>query len=254
MKNYCIIPLCISMSLCGVPDIPVGSNVLRFLKKHSVDCTNLRLHLGCGEGHLNGYINIDFAPDEHPLQSKSGADFWANITQISFPSNTVTEVRSHHTFEHFNRQIALALLAGWHYWLKDTGIVTIETPDFYESMKQLLSDDYTYTQKQVIMRHVFGSHEASWANHYDGWYDEKFVHVLTSFGFVIQSCQKTGYLNLRNITVHASKERALSLAELKTIGHALLAENMTDQSTSEQSLWRIWCNEFDRTLDVLCQG
>jgi predicted SAM-dependent methyltransferase len=251
MKNY-LLPLIIPMSLCAVPEIPHGRDTLRFLKKNSVDCNNLRLHLGCGETHLKDYINIDFAPDEHPLQSRSGADFWANIRQLSFPTGTVTEVRSHHTFEHFNRQIALALLAGWNYWLRDGGTITIETPDFQESMKQLLSTDYSYTQKQIIMRHIFGSHEASWANHYDGWYDEKFRHILYAFGFTIQQCEQSSYLVLRNITIRATKNRNLSVQELKRIGHEILSESMTDRSGSEHGLWQIWCNEFDRAVDILC--
>jgi len=252
MKNY-LLPLLIPMGLCAVPEIPHGHNTLRFLKKNAVDCDTLRLHLGCGETHLKDYINIDFAPDEHPLQSRSGADFWANITQLSFPSDCVTEVRSHHTFEHFNRHIALALLASWSYWLRNGGTVTIETPDFQESVKQLLSTDYSYTQKQIIMRHIFGSHEASWANHYDGWYDEKFRHILHAFGFTIQQCEQTCYLVLRNITIRAIKNRSLSIEELKKIGHEILSESMTDQSVSEHALWQIWCKEFDHAFDILCQ-
>jgi predicted SAM-dependent methyltransferase len=234
-------------------EIPKGIDTVRFLTPNAAYCNDLRLHLGCGETHLAGYINIDFAPTQHPLQAKSGADFFCDITQLSLPGNVITEVRSHHTFEHFNRQTSLAFLAAWHYWLIDGGIVTIETPDFYESIQQLLNADYSYQQKQIIMRHIFGSHEASWANHYDGWYEEKFKHILEAFGFSIHSCEKSDYLVLRNITIQAQKKYTLSIEELRSIGHQLLKENMTDDSISEKALWNIWCNEFNSALNTLCR-
>ncbi len=39
--------------------------------------TPLRLHLGCGENHFDDYINIDFPPSEHSVQTKVAADFFA---------------------------------------------------------------------------------------------------------------------------------------------------------------------------------
>jgi len=252
MNKYLLL-IVIPFSIHAIKEIPYGQNTLKFLKNNKVKCHNLYLHLGCGENHLDGYVNIDFAPKQHPLQSKSGADFWANITHLSFPQRTVTEVRSHHTFEHFNRPVALALLAGWSYWLRDNGTIVIETPDFQESIKQLVSNDYSYGEKQIIMRHVFGSHEASWANHYDGWYDEKFTHILTAFGFIIERCEKSDYLVMRNITIKARKIHNFSVSELKNIGYEILKESMVNDATSEHALWQIWCQEFDRAFDLLRQ-
>lgn len=244
--------LTLFLTLHAIKEIPNDFNTLFFLKNNYHDCNNLRLHLGCGENKLPGYINIDFSPKEHPLQSKSGADFFCDITQLSFPHQTVTQVRSHHTYEHFNRQTALALLAAWTYWLIPEGTIVIETPDFRESIKQILSDEYSYNEKQVIMRHIFGSHEASWANHYDGWYHEKFKHILELFGIEITASVPNSYLMIRNITIYGTKKINYSFEQLKNIAHQVLKESMVNTSSSEIALWTIWCNEFDKIYENLC--
>ena len=234
-----------------IPTIPPHENCLKFIRKNGFLMNNLKLHLGCGESHLNGYINIDFPLSEHPLQNISGADLYADITQLSFPQRSIFEVRSHHTFEHFNRQTALALVAAWTYWLSDNGILTIETPDFGEAIKQLLSPSYTYVQKQIIVRHIFGSHEANWATHYDGWSKEKYEHILPKLGLTITSVEQKQYMVLKNITVRAQKIHSLSKASLVQACHEILAESLTDQSQSERALHALWCSEFDHAFKKL---
>src|SRR3989304_4340451 len=161
------------------------SNTLDQLRKAGVwnDGQPLRLHLGCGERYLNGYVNIDYPPAKHTVQKKTVADLFADVITLNLPDNSVDEIRLHHVFEHFDRPIAIALLCRWHLWLKIGGIVHIETPDFEASMTLMSSSQHSYTQKPSVMRHLFGSHEADWAIHKDGWYREKYEHVLSKLGF-----------------------------------------------------------------------
>ena len=137
----------------------------------------LRLHLGCGENHFEGYINIDYPPSEHTVQIKAGADIFADIMELDFPDCSVDEVRLHHVFEHFNRSTALGLLVRWHRWLKVGGRLHIETPDLVGNAKLLLSD-LPWKVKMAVVRHLAGSHEALWANHIDHWFPERFVRTL----------------------------------------------------------------------------
>ncbi|MDD2336791.1 MAG: methyltransferase domain-containing protein, partial [Geobacteraceae bacterium] len=123
----------------------------------------LRLHLGCGQKYLQGYINIDFPSENHTTQSRQIADYCANILDLDFPPGSVDEIRCHHVLEHFERPVALSLLAQWQSWLKKEGTLVIETPDLEESARLLLSEQSTYQEKQVIIRHLFGSNEAHWA-------------------------------------------------------------------------------------------
>ena len=52
----------------------------------------LRLHLGCGEQHFDGYINIDYPPAEHNVMQIK-ADICGNITELDFPTQSVDEIR-----------------------------------------------------------------------------------------------------------------------------------------------------------------
>lgn len=205
----------------------------------------LRLHLGCGENHFNGYVNIDFPPSEHTVQTTSGADAFANITELQFPSCTVDEVRSHHVFEHFTRQETLAMLCAWHTWLKVDGLLVIETPDFEAAIHQLTSNEYDYETKQAIMRHVFGSHEARWAIHCDGWYREKYERILTQLGYEIVSIQHTGWLMIRNIIVTARKVNSIAPEILASRAKNILRQSLV-APCEETSMQPIWERDFDK--------
>lgn len=222
-------------------------NALPQLYAHRlVDVKNpLRLHLGCGENHFETYVNIDFENTQHTVQTVSAADCYADITRLIFPENSVTEIRSHHVFEHFDRATALALLTAWHYWLTPGGILVIETPDFKKSLPLLFNDNLSYAQKEVVVRHLYGSHEAGWAFHRDGWYREKYQTILTLLGFEIVSIEEVGSL-LRNIIVRARKKPDMPISTAIQTAKYILTMSMVNQS--EQKLWETWCTQFDDAL------
>jgi predicted SAM-dependent methyltransferase len=207
--------------------------------------TPLRLHLGCGESKFDGYVNIDFPLSEHTVQTRPGADYFADITRLTFPDGSVDEIRSHHFFEHFERAQALAMLCTWHRWLKPNGLLIIETPDFEESIKLFTSGTCNYEQKQIILRHLYGSQEAFWAIHYDGWYLEKYKHILNALGFDVIMINQAGEL-IRNITIFAVKNRSLSPATLYNTGRQLLRFNMV--AASEEVMMPVWIKSFDEFL------
>lgn len=207
-----------------------------------------RLHLGCGQQRFKGYINIDYPSSEHTVQQKVVADYCSDITGLSFPMNVVDEVRSHHFFEHFDRQRSLALLVRWTQWLKTGGKMHIETPDMQKSIELLIKPNYTFKQKQYILRHIFGSHEAHWAYHYDGWYGEKFTKVLEKMGYTNIAVSHSQYLLLANVTVMAKKTIEMSEKQLVEAAKDILRWSMVDSSASEERKWRVWCDDFDAAL------
>lgn len=140
----------------------------------------LRLHLGCGRLYLKGYVNIDYPQTSHTTITVK-ADRYADLRELDYEAGSVDEVRLHHVFEHFSRQWALRLLSKWHRWLKVGGVLVIETPDFDEAVKRYVSASFPYRLK--LQREIFGSQEAHWAYHLDGWGEEKFKFVLEKFGF-----------------------------------------------------------------------
>lgn len=160
-----------------------------YMKNEST--SRVKLHIGCGEKYLEGYTNIDYPPSEHSV-IKVKADVYHDIRTLSYPENSVDEIRSHHLFEHFNRAEAIALLIKWRRWLKPGGKIVIETPDFYSCA---VSYAFAPTQKRrmELGRHMMGSQEAGWAIHYDFWDPMKFKYVLQATGFERISC--TSYQN-----------------------------------------------------------
>jgi len=140
----------------------------------------MKLHLGCQEKYLEGYVNIDLPPEAHTVR-KAKVDLEADVRTLRYNPESIEEVRAHHLLEHFSRQEALALLARWHKWLEIGGTLHVETPDFEESAKKFVKAPLD--EQFVLARHIFGSQEAPWAIHQDFWSEEKYRYVLRELGF-----------------------------------------------------------------------
>jgi predicted SAM-dependent methyltransferase len=218
----------------------------RVLPRNAPENGKIRLHLGCGEVYLPGYINVDFPAETHTVQSRVKVDVCADITQLKFPLESIAEIRLHHVFEHFDRATALRLLVDWYTWLEDGGILIIETPDFEQSARQIVSGRLSTHQKMVILRHVFGSHEAEWAVHRDGWYRDKFDFVLHALGFSDLQFQFSGYMHTANITVCAKKqEPSKTTRQLRDVVHTLLKHHLLDDSETEHRLLQVWIDKVE---------
>ena len=98
----------------------------------------LRLHLGCGGVYLDGYRNIDLPSDQHGIQEAIRPDEFADIRMLEYAEGSVSEIRLHHVFEHFDRPTALRLLIDWYQWLEEGGRLIIETPDFEAAARRFL--------------------------------------------------------------------------------------------------------------------
>ncbi len=142
----------------------------------------MKLHLGCGEKYLEGYVNIDFPDTEQSIIHTKADVFIESMNALTYPENSIDEIRSHHLFEHFSRAESLKLLARWRSWLKPDGLLVVETPDFAASAAAYLSTFSTRRRFQLA-RHMFGSQEAGWADHKDAWDKQKYQFVLKKMGF-----------------------------------------------------------------------
>lgn len=208
----------------------------------------LRLHLGCGEQLMAGYVNVDYPGEQHQVMSVR-PDLEADITKIDFAPDEVDEIRLHHVFEHFSRVVALGLIIRWHRWLKFGGLLTIETPDFMATAAAALKA--TPPEAISLLRHLEGDQAGAWAYHVGQWYPSRFQHTLSALGFQeikIETSDTSKYhrLPLYNVTAHARKGRSLSLPALRTIALKLLWESTV--SDAELPTWEIWCLQLDDFL------
>ncbi|MHB8121809.1 MAG: class I SAM-dependent methyltransferase [Desulfuromonadaceae bacterium] len=205
----------------------------------------MKLHLGCGGHYLQGYVNIDFPLPEHSVQEKSVADLHANILDLSYPACSIEEIRLHHVFEHFPRQVACALLVGWFSWLKTGGILHIEVPDFQKTACVMLSPLISFKKKAVAERHLFGSHEAHWAVHCEGYTPDILKNMLRNFGFRVIRFKKSSWLGTYNFELVAEKAtNDISKNNFSMITSNYLKKYLLDEGESETRLFNVWLNKY----------
>ncbi len=208
----------------------------------------IRLHLGCGQRYFEGYINIDYPLSEHSVQQTSVADELHDLTGMRYPAGSVDEVRLHHVFEHFERAKAAALLASWNSWLKREGILHVEVPDFGRTARAVLGRFSSGQARMVGLRHIFGSQEAHWAVHFEGYTRVTLVEMLQRFGFGAGEVKQERYKDTYNLIVIARKQRDLSGSDLEAAGRSHLSQYLVDDSTSERQLLEVWMEAYRTQL------
>ena len=221
--------------------LPDGADVLNSLVRANLwqRGTPLRLHLGCGEQHFSGYVNIDYPPSGHNVMNVK-ADFFADTTKLDFPTASVEEVRLHHVFEHFSRVTAIAMLIRWQRWLKLGGTLRIETPDIL-GCSEILTSDAPLKVKMGIVRHIAGDQAASWAYHLDHWFPERYEHTLRALGFEILEIRRSSWPRepfLSNVEVVAIKRAEISMEQQLANADELLWQSTV--ADVEKPTWEVW--------------
>lgn len=214
----------------------------------------MKLHLGCGQKYLDGYLNIDFPADSHSVQQTSPADLHADLLALHYPAGSVDEVRLHHVFEHFTRPVACALLCTWHTWLKEGGLLRLEVPDFRRTAAVILNPLASPRAKGVAMRHLFGSHEAHWAVHCEGYTPGILEALLQTYGFQVTERRRNAWQGTHNIEFLARKTGGtLDPAEAKRRTGEHLARYLLDPDL-EDALLETWMTMFDHQLQQGLRG
>lgn len=142
------------------------------MKIHLSEASTNRLHLGCGNKIIPGWINID-------ATDRPGVDYVTEITSIHCYPNTVDEIYICHVLEHFTESQVLGLLVKMRQWLKPNGRLWIAVPDFAAIA--------TWYQGNSNIRDVQGTIMGGQRNQFDfhkSIFDEKFLfEMLDQCGF-----------------------------------------------------------------------
>lgn len=130
------------------------------------DCVPLegpiKLHLGCGGIHKDGYVNMDCI-------KTPAVDVMGDIRQLPYQNDSVGIIECYHTLEHlpvclqafvnsdFGEKYAdlIAVLKEWNRVLKRDGQLVIEMPDFDTVVEDYLTADET--RKEELLLSIFGS-------------------------------------------------------------------------------------------------
>jgi hypothetical protein len=207
-----------------------------------------KLHLGCGQIYLEGYTNIDYPLEvNHSVQQISVADKHINLLDLKYNINSVDEIRLHHVFEHFSRPNALALVASWNSWLKVGGTLRIETPNYSKMAFISINPFFSIKKRGIALRHIFGSQEAHWANHFEGYSKRIYKQMLPLFGFEIQKFQLNRWHGTHNIEVFAKKVNYINKEDAISAATDYLKNYLLNDS--EQLLLNYWTDNFKSQLD-----
>ena len=145
------------MARKGINVINVVKDKYRNFFDEEFKDTPIKLHLGCGENYLEGYVNVDMVAKR--------VDARYDVSVLPYPDNSVDEIFASHVIEHFTFQKGFKVMAEWFRALKPGGVLKLETPDFLESCKAFVKGDEQYRIK--LYGHFFAFPEESLYNaHY----------------------------------------------------------------------------------------
>ena len=89
----------------------------------------MKLHLGCGERYLEGFVHIDLAKYDH-------IDYEMPVDNLEiFPENSVDVIYASHVIEYFDREEVKSVLEEWNRVLKENGVLRLAVPNFPQLIK-----------------------------------------------------------------------------------------------------------------------
>tara|TARA_B100000287_G_scaffold231567_2_gene218026 strand:+ start:3770 stop:4309 length:540 start_codon:yes stop_codon:yes gene_type:complete len=139
----------------------------------------MKLHLGCGERYLEGFIHVDLAGYDH-------IDHEMPVDNLEiFSDNSVEEIYASHVIEYFDREEIKSVLKEWKRVLKENGVLRLAVPNFPELIKVYeISDDLS-----KILGPLYGKWKIDKKNIYHKTvYDEKSLKIIL---------EQAGFRNIR---------------------------------------------------------
>ncbi|TWU48111.1 class I SAM-dependent methyltransferase [Rubripirellula reticaptiva] len=147
----------------------------------------VRLHLGCGGVHLDGFINVDLHPHDPTINDSSrdgcNADVFADMTDLGLADAVVDEFQTYHTIDHFTRWQCVDMLTDWHRMLRPGGKLVIEVADFARCILWLF---HPIANRRRVARNQFYGNQwdrIEFETHRYVWSAREIKKELRSIGF-----------------------------------------------------------------------
>ena len=141
--------------------------------------SDVRLHLGCGQHRLEGWVNVDLSLLHADL-------LWDLRRPLPFADGTVATVFAEHVLEHLPLWHGLDLLDQIHRLLKPGGIVRLGVPDFGRYARGYAGDgDFLDANRPGRPTRLLALAEVAYCyGHLSMWDGATLQAVLESVGFV----------------------------------------------------------------------
>lgn len=130
----------------------------------------LRLHLGCGQKRLQGFINVD-------CNYSSATDYVADISKLPCPDNSVERIETYHVIEHIPMPEVKSVLTEWKRVLTVGGLLVIECPDLQGAVTEYLAGN-----KERLFS-IYGRQRFPGDTHHWGYDFRSLPELLESAGF-----------------------------------------------------------------------
>lgn len=133
----------------------------------------MKLHLGCGDRHIDGYVNID-------CRYQPGVDKVDNVKMLRrYHPNSIDVIYSCAVLEHFTRWENKDVLRRWCELLKPGGVLRISVPGWEELVAHYLE----HKDLRVIMGMLYGGQDYKENFHCYIWDFKTMQEDLISVGF-----------------------------------------------------------------------
>ena len=133
----------------------------------------MKLHLGCGSKHIDGFINIDARelPEVDEIDDVK--------TLVKFDKESIELIYASHILEHITRLEYTNVLSRWYDVLKKDGILRIAVPDI-----EKVFEHYSINKDLRALRgFLWGGQSYGFNYHYCGWDFKTLSEDLESVGF-----------------------------------------------------------------------
>jgi ubiquinone/menaquinone biosynthesis C-methylase UbiE len=157
----------------------------------------MKLHLGCGNDYLKGWVNVDLYAKE--------ADIIADVLHLPFEDNSADAILAQHVIEHFHYYNSFKLFKEWYRVLKPGGWLIVECPDLKKVTKAFLEKTIPFDAMYVCL---YGEPWKPGQTHYYAWFTEQLIWALKGVGFK-QFVEKKAvrYTNLYKWSMHLEAQK-----------------------------------------------
>lgn len=137
----------------------------------------MKLHLGCGNKHIDGFINVD-------SRSIPEVDVMDNVGVLEkFADNSADLIYACHVLEHFGRWEYNKVLERWYQILKPGGTLRLAVPDF-----EAICNHYIRNHNIHLLRGLL------WGGQN---YPTNYHYVGFDFKSLKEDLEKIGFKNIR---------------------------------------------------------
>ena len=171
--------------------------------------TPLKLHLGCGGQHWEGWLNID-------VNENSAADLIMDFREIKniFKVNTVDEIAMMHSISYLRLWEAKDLFHEMYSLLKKGGKCILEFPDILKCATHILKHEkeiieylegiraiYAFDMQQIKRKEQFGTYAFGWS----AWHIKHELHNVGFSDVRIMNPETHNKLAWRDTRIEATK-------------------------------------------------